>query len=488
MIVIQTKPFLSIMVSMLFLTLVSVSAQAPDTLWTKMYGITGPYEWFQSVEQLPDNGYILCGSWNEDLMLMRTDEQGDSLWTKIYGGAGDDCGFAATQTEDGGFIVVGLRATQNGDLWLLKTDGSGDTLWTQTYGGAQDDIGFSVQQTDDGGYIIHGQTESLGGIYGSWLLRTDSIGDTLWTMIYEDYTSRPGVALYQTDDGGYILAAGKLNSIAYEAYLLKTDSIGNIVWTHRYSALGSELFTSLAPTNDGGCIAAGYTGQIGSLINDAWVVKVNSAGDSIWAVIYGGPGHEEFRAVKHISGGSSIVAGAKSLAPFSESYVWLLKLDAAGDSIWERIWSGGDAAECSGVDLCNDGGYILAGSAFLIETYDDAWLLKTAPDIGIKESYEDHISTISLIINPNPFSKYTDIRYQITDTGTTQVDTDIEIRIYDTSGRLVRKIEEASVIGHLSSVRWDGTDKAHRRLGSGVYLCELRTPNSRLIEKIIYIE
>jgi hypothetical protein len=487
MMVLHREAFLKIMFIALFSTMSLVIAQAPDTSWTKMYGVTGSYDWFQSVVQLPDHGYILCGSWNENFMIMRTDAQGDSIWTRIYGAAGDDCGFSAIPTDDGGFVAVGLRATQNGDLWILKTDASGDTVWTKTYGGTQDDIGFCILQTDDGGYIIYGQTESLGGIYGSWLLRTDSIGDTLWTMVYEDFTAGPGASLHQTYDGGYIFAASKLNSIAYEAYLLKTDSIGNIIWTHRYSGLGSEVLTSLAPAIDGGYIAAGYTGQIGSLINDAWVVKVNSAGDSLWAVIRGGPGHEEFRAVKHTSGGSSILAGAKSLAPFSESYVWLMKLDATGDSIWARIWSGGDAAECSAVDICDDSGYILAGAAFLLQTYDDAWLLKTEPDVHIDESDEEYVSQISLTITPNPFTKYAEIRCSILDARYF-----IEkptMKIYDATGRTVKSfLLPTSYLLSSTPVVWDGTDEAHRQLGSGVYLCELKTPASRLIEKIIHID
>lgn len=488
MVVIHKKPFLTIVVTILLLTTASVSAQVPDTVWTKMYGVTGPYEWFQSVAQLPDSGYILCGSWNENLMLMRTDKQGDSIWTKIYGAAGDDAGFSAAPTEDGGYIVVGLRATQNGDLWLLKTDSIGDTLWTKTYGGTQDDIGFSVLRTDDGGYIVYGQTESLGGVYGSWLLRTDSIGDTLWTMIYEDFAAGPGISLYQTNDGGYVFAASKLNSIAYEAYLMKTDSIGTLMWTQRYSGLGSEIFTSLTPTTDGGYVAVGYTGQIGSVIQDAWILKANSVGDSLWAKIYGGAGNEEFRSVKQTADGGYIAAGAKSLLPFAESYVYLMKLGPSGDSAWARIWSGGDAAECSALDLCYDGGYILGGAAFLLETYDDAWLLKTAPDIGVNESHDRDVAEISLTIKPNPFSFYTDITYQITDKGYINRTEDAEIRIYDTSGRLMRKFEQVSVIGHQSSVVWDGTDEANRNLGSGVYLLELRTPQSRLLEKIVYVE
>ena len=60
-----------------------------------------------------------------------------------------------------------------------------DTLWTKTYGGSGYERGASIQETSDSGYIVAGETYSFAvGPNDVYLLRTDSLGDTLWTRTY----------------------------------------------------------------------------------------------------------------------------------------------------------------------------------------------------------------------------------------------------------------------------------------------------------------
>ncbi len=83
----------------------------------------------------------------------------DTLWTKIFGGTESDIGKSVQQTLDNGYIIAGLTASFGAGFWdvyLIKTDSLGDTLWTKTYGGIYADGGRSVAQTFDGGYIIGG--------------------------------------------------------------------------------------------------------------------------------------------------------------------------------------------------------------------------------------------------------------------------------------------------------------------------------------------
>lgn len=113
---------------------------------------------------------------------------GQITFQKTYGGIAGGVGYSVEQTTDGGYIIVGSSYSASGvapDIFLVKTNSNGDSVWTKTYGGADIDEANCVHQTFDGGYIICGSTFSFGvGNSDVYLIRTDSVGDTLWTKTY----------------------------------------------------------------------------------------------------------------------------------------------------------------------------------------------------------------------------------------------------------------------------------------------------------------
>lgn len=212
-----------------------------ETLWTKTYG-GEYYEAGMSVQQTTDGGYILTGMTSSfgvdsyNVYLIKTSSNGDTLWTKTIGGEHLYTGNSIQQTTDGGYIISGSgRAVVDDDLdvLLIKTDINGETIWTNTFGGQFWDYGYSAQQTIDGGYIITGSTPSNGNSYDVYLIKTDNIGDTLWTKTFGGVYDDRGVSVQQTTDGGFIVTGSKLmpEKGATDIYLIKTDEYGIIVST-----------------------------------------------------------------------------------------------------------------------------------------------------------------------------------------------------------------------------------------------------------------
>jgi len=345
-----------------------------QTTFQKVFGGTSE-EFGHPVEQTNDGGYIVAGQTNSfgagayDAYLIKTDANGDTLWTRTYGGGGDDYSSAVEQTTDGGYIVAGdtysFGAGSN-DVYLIKTNSSGDTLWTKTYGGAGMDFGLAVEQTNDGGYIVAGRTESFGaGNIDVYLIKTDANGDTLWTRTYGGGSNDWVYAVKQTTDWGYIVA-GQTNSFgagAYDAYLIKTDSIGDTLWTKTYGGgVDNDYGKAVEQTNDGGYIVAGYTKSFGAGNYDAYLIKTNSNGDTLWTRTYGGIKWDEVGAVQQTTDGGYIVTGQTQSFGAGLNDVYLIKTDSNGDTLWTKTYGGGSNDWGREIEQTTDGGYIVMGS------------------------------------------------------------------------------------------------------------------------------
>jgi len=371
----------------------SLKAKMVDTAWTKTFG--GRFrEKGYSVQQTTDGGYIVTGytesygAGNYDVYLIKTDSLGDTLWTKTFGGSNQDEGYSVQQTTDGGYILAGYTKSYGAgsmDVYLIKTDPLGDTLWTRTFGGSAADVGYSVQQINDGGYIVVGSETSWGGGSSNvYLIKTDSLGGTLWTRIFESVFFDVGYSIQQTKDEGYIIAGQKGSNIT-DVYLIKTDSLGYTLWTKTFGGSNQDKGCSVQQTTDGGYIVAGYTASYGAGNYDVYLIKTDSHGDTLWAKTFGGSKKDEGYSVQQTNDGGYIVAG------YTESYgadVYLIKTDPLGDTLWTETFGTSNADEGHSVQQTQDGRYIVAGCTYTSSAGANWWevyLMKIEffPDITI---------------------------------------------------------------------------------------------------------
>ena len=204
-----------------------------NILWSKNYGGSGDDE-VRAIQQTSDGGYIVAGyskstdgdvsgnHGDSDFWILRLDADGDTLWTKCYGGSASDMVEDMQQTTDGGFVLAGQSSSTDGDVWgnhgdddfwILRLDAAGDTLWTKCYGGSSWDDAKAIQQTTDSGFVVAGVTYSTDGdVWGNhgdwdlWILRLDTLGDTLWTKCYGGSGRDWIYDIRQTIDSGFVVA------------------------------------------------------------------------------------------------------------------------------------------------------------------------------------------------------------------------------------------------------------------------------------------
>ncbi len=345
-----------------------------------------------SVQQTSDGGYIMGGyTWNfgsgsDEFYLIRTDMNGDTIWTKTIGGLSGETGSSIFQCTDGGFIMTGVTqsfGSNNGSfrVYLIKTDAGGNLLWSKTFGGVSNDFGTCVKQTIDGGFIVLGNTSLSGMGSELYLIKTDANGDSLWTKTLGSSSNDIGRYIQQTTDGGYIIvgSTGSFGAGDYDVYLIKTDSIGNPLWSKTYGGVDEERGNYVQQTTDGGYCIVGYTHSFGTGMSyDLYLIKTNSNGNLLWSRAFGGLSYDTGYFGQQTTDGGYIVVGnsLSFVSPYSD--VYFIKTDSNGNLIWNKTYGGPLRDEASSAQQTSDGGYIIGGLTLNFgANIEDIYLIKT---------------------------------------------------------------------------------------------------------------
>jgi DNA-binding beta-propeller fold protein YncE len=106
-----------------------------------------------------------------------------------------------------------------------------------------------------------------------------------------------------------------------------------------------------------------------------------------------------------------------------------------------------------------------------------------AMGIQKKKSAENPVF-VGLYLIPNPFREITNLKFQIPSTKS-----QISLKIYDISGRMVKSFNLTSnILSLASAVSWSGTDQLNRPVPAGVYFVRLTTPWQTYTEKVILLK
>lgn len=216
---------------------------------------------------------------------------GDTLWTKHYDSL--IC-HSVIQTTDSGFALIGSGAFMNDrDIKFYKTNSIGDTLWTKTYGGNGRDGASSIQQLPDNGFIIAGtfDTQIPDGEPDTYIIRTNFMGDTIWTKRYAN-KGTPGHIKKCNNNDGYIFSSTRYIPGWFpsddEHYILitKIDTLGNIQWSRQFDGSTYQIGNNIAQTSDGNFLLTGHKEDYYNSPNkpDMILIKIDSIGNYVLSV------------------------------------------------------------------------------------------------------------------------------------------------------------------------------------------------------------
>jgi hypothetical protein len=83
---------------------------------------------------------------------------------------------------------------------------------------------------------------------------------------------------------------------------------------------------------------------------------------------------------------------------------------------------------------------------------------------------------------PNPFNMSTTIEFNLVSPS------DIQIKIFDISGRLVKNLLNTQLMTGIFKISWDGRNNAGSYISSGVYFTAISTPNQTSLLKLVLVK
>ncbi|MBE0643043.1 MAG: hypothetical protein IH600_03090 [Bacteroidetes bacterium] len=324
------------------------------------------------IQQVEDGGYIVVGrTWMQhtgsiDVLLLRTDAEGQTLWVKTFGGVYEDEGYSVTQTSDGGFILTGsTESYTNGfnDVWLIKTDANGSMIWSRSFGGNSYDSGQDVIECSNGDFLVAGYTQfAATGNWFAWLVRTDGLGNEIWSKRYGGSERDLGTSVQETEDGGFVVTGstetgGNGNS---ELWLFKVAANGDFEWDRRIDGDMSKSGFQLVRAGNGAYGIVGYANPQQLQTSNLLFVKTDASGDMLREVIV----HNNAigTGIANTPDGGFILTGYTDPYGSEGCDIILAKVDMDGNEEWKRVIGGTRMDRALSVATVREGGYILTGT------------------------------------------------------------------------------------------------------------------------------
>jgi len=366
-----------------------------------------------------------------DAFVAKLDPSGVVLWAKNFGGSGADTFGQSITVDSAGNVYLGgnfryanlttpaLTVIGNQDAFAIKLDSAGAVIWAKNFGGSGA-YAYGNGITVDGAGNVY-----LGGCFNFANLTTPAL--TMMTMVYQNYDafaiklSSTGAVTWAKNFGGSIanvygrsiavdgsgnvylegyfqgnLTTPALTSMGQDVFAIKLDSAGAVTWAKNFGGSEAGAYgNSMAVDGIGNVYLAGYFSgnlttpaltMIGA--QDAFAIKLDSAGAVTWAKNFGGSGAGVYSNGIAVDGTGNVYLGGyfenanlttPALTKIGTNDDFAIKLDSSGSSLWTKNF-GGSGKFTYGYGIAADdvgnvylGGYLKSYSAAIPAS--DAYLI-----------------------------------------------------------------------------------------------------------------
>ncbi len=277
----------------------------------------------KGINLLRDGNFLISGtvedlgSENQDLVVFKTDPQGNELWSLRTGGPGEErCG-EVLELSNGQLLLVGTTDSEGAggrDMMLSWIAQEGELIKQSTYGGALSDGADSVIELDEGELMIYGYTYSFGaGDRDLFLLQISAAGDSIWSASYGSANYEESGAIGQTIDGGYILLGHSSNTDPnHNVLAYRLDDRGIVIWKKEFGGSEHDGGQALHVKPEGGFTFVARTNSSGAGQEDILLIEVDDYGNTISERTFGGTENDRSDCLLRLEQDYYIIGSSRS--------------------------------------------------------------------------------------------------------------------------------------------------------------------------------
>jgi predicted secreted protein len=228
-------------------------------------------------------------------------------------------------------------------------------------------------------------------------LKLDRDGNVQWQKVFGGSFADVAYEVKESSDGSFIVAGYSVTSVPTpqsNGFIVKLDSNGNFVWSLTYGGPAEDQFRSLTISQEGVTeyiIVTGYTKSFGSGGEDAWILKIKSLDGSIeWQKTYGTSNDDRFQRVitSSYNGSISYVFAGRTFSSSTNFDFWVMITDENGNTKMSKkyfysLLSPGDEFAWD-IKETPDGAFVVVDLAqrYIGSGGRDIWILKIRKDNG----------------------------------------------------------------------------------------------------------
>lgn len=313
--------------------------------------------------------FVLLGTFDnpesgkKDIFLAKISPQGNKIWLKKFGGPNKDVAAGLWKTSDKGYLILGNTwsfGEGKQDVWLVKTDENGDKIWDKAYGGSRTEEGFWVHETREGNFLVAASSDSFGSIHQDmWLFQVAKDGEKLWDRVLDGPCTNKSAMVVGLPGSELVIAGNWVDDQDENIALTKVDKEGKKIWEKTYGGKKPDNVVALFALEPEGFILGGATSSFGDGWGNVWIMKLSATGEKVWDKTISEKAQEKASPTCMQKVGESLfLCGYATTFGVEQNSSWLMKISLEGKLLWKKDLGTGIA---QWLIPTKDGGLLIIG-------------------------------------------------------------------------------------------------------------------------------